>query len=78
MQKRTNHVLPNPRGGWSVLKSGASRAARVFETKQAAVTYGRTLARNEHSNLYVHRSDGTISETASYASNAQIAKHAAS
>jgi hypothetical protein len=64
--KKTHHVVPNPSGGWSVKKGGASRASRVFDTQREAEKYGRDQAKKAHSELYVHRKDGTIRERDSY------------
>jgi len=64
--KKSQHVVSNPNGGWSVLRSGASRATRVFDNKEDAVTFARTLAEKERTELYVHRRDGTIQQRDSY------------
>jgi hypothetical protein len=60
------HVIPNLRGGWSVRHTGAARATRVFDRQEDAVEYARDIARKEHSELYVHRRDGTIREMSRY------------
>ena len=64
--KRRQHVAPNPRGGWSVRHSGATRATRVFDTQKDAIDYARRIARKESGELYIHRRDGTIKERDSY------------
>lgn len=64
--KKATHVVPSPKGGWSVRNSGASRASRVFGEHDAAVAYARDTARREHGDLYVHGRDGTIREKDSY------------
>jgi len=61
--KRDQHVVPNPRGGWSVRHTGAARATRVFDTQEEAVKYARDLAQKESVELYVHRRDGTVRES---------------
>lgn len=66
MNVKSKHVVPNPRGGWSVRTSGAQRAARTFETQGEAVTYGRDMARKDRAELYVHGRDGTIKTKNSY------------
>ena len=67
MAKTSQHVLPNPNGGWSVLKSGASRATKKFETQKEAIIYARQLSRTQGTELYVHKRDGTILSKDSYA-----------
>jgi uncharacterized protein YdaT len=66
MNKRSQHVVPNPRGGWSVKTAGASRATRVFDGQDEAIRYARDLAKRAHTELYVHRRDGTIRNKNSY------------
>ena len=66
MIKKSAHVVRGIKGSWVVRKSGSSRAAKVFDNKEAAVTFGRTLAKNEGSDLYIHHHDGTIRNKNSY------------
>ncbi|WP_276120207.1 DUF2188 domain-containing protein [Pararhizobium qamdonense] len=63
---KSKHVVPNSKGGWSVRSAGASRAARTFDSQSEAVAYARDAARANHSELYIHRRDGTISDRRSY------------
>ncbi|WEK05615.1 MAG: DUF2188 domain-containing protein [Candidatus Devosia phytovorans] len=66
MNKRSQHVVPNPNGGWSVRRYGAERASGVFKTQADAIKRGTELAKREGAELYVHRADGTIREKNSY------------
>ena len=66
MTKKSTHVVPNQNDGWSVRKTGAARASKVFETQQEAITYARQQAKKEHSELYIHKKDGTIRQRDSY------------
>jgi len=67
MSKKSNHVVPSKKdGGWAVKKAGAVRASKKFGTKSEAVKYARELSRSEHSELYIHRQDGTIQDRNSY------------
>lgn len=70
MAKKTHHVVPAPRGGWSVKKGGALRASRHFDTKIAAEKYGRRLSIREGSELVIHRLDGTIQRKDSHGRDA--------
>jgi hypothetical protein len=65
MIKNSRHVVPR-QDGWAVKKSGASRASKVFDTQADAINYGRSQAKKESGQLYVHRKDGTIREHDSY------------
>ena len=71
VEKKDRHVILNPRGGWSVRQTGASKASRTFANERDAVKYGRDLARKEQGGLYIHRKDGTIKDRNSYGSDGQ-------
>ena len=60
MAKQSHHVVPSPRGGWAVKKSGSTKASRVFETKAKAESWARAKSREQHTELVIHRRDGTI------------------
>lgn len=66
MARKSNHVVPSKDRGWSVRKSGASRASRSFVTKEEAVKYGKTISRGEKTELYIHKKDGTVQNRNSY------------
>lgn len=63
---KNQHVIPSPKGGWSVRATGAERASKTFSTQGAAIRHGREIARKDGGELYIHRSDGTIRERSSY------------
>jgi hypothetical protein len=67
MTAKDRHVIASTSGGWSVHSSGASRASRRFDRQSDAVRYARDLAREERTDLYVHRKDGTVRRRDSYA-----------
>jgi hypothetical protein len=64
--KKNHHVIPGSRGNWVVRTTNSSRAVKKFSTQQDAVEYGRTLAKKNKTELYIHREDGTIREKDSY------------
>jgi hypothetical protein len=66
MTKKYRHVVANASGGWSVRRAGAARATRTFSTQADAVKYGKEIARQERTDLYIHRRDGTVQEKDSY------------
>lgn len=73
--KNDQHVVPNPKGGWSVVRSGATRATRVFTSQQDALSFAKSLAEKERAELYIHRRDGTIQEKGSYRQGPGRAPH---
>ena len=66
MSRKTHHVVPNPKGGWSVKKGGSSRASKTFKKKEDATGYAREVSKNQKSELVIHKKDGTIQRTASH------------
>jgi len=66
MARKTQHVVPNPSGGWSVKKGGAQKATKTFITKKEAEYFGRELAKNQKAELVVHKKDGKIQNPNSY------------
>ena len=63
MSRKTHHVVPNPKGGWSVKKGGSSKASRSFSNKDSATNYGRKVAKKAGSKLIIHKKDGRIQKT---------------
>ena len=58
--KKSHHVVKNPSGGWSVKKSGASRASGTFKTQNAAVSSAKKISKNQGTKVVVHGRDGRI------------------
>lgn len=61
MSKRDQHVVPH-KDGWAVRGAGSRRASSVHSTQGDAIDAGRSIARNQRTELYVHRRDGRIRE----------------
>lgn len=67
MTKKSNHVVPSrEKGGWTVKKSGSTKASKSFDKKSDAVRYARELSRKEQTELYIHKKDGRIQDRNSY------------
>jgi len=73
MTKKSNHVIPSS-SGWTVKKSGSVRASRTFDTKEQAVSYGRSLSKSERTELYIHKSNGMIQNRNSYGNDPYLPK----
>jgi uncharacterized protein YdaT len=73
MSSKSNHVISSKDQGWSVRKYGAFRASRIFDTKKAAVRYAREISRNEKTELYIHKKNGTVQNRNSYGINPILA-----
>lgn len=55
MQRKTHHVVPPPDGGWNVKKGGSDPASKHFDRKEDAVGWGTEVAKNQDSELVIHR-----------------------
>jgi len=60
MMGKSQHVAPHPSGGWQVKGSGNSRATIRTTTQADAIKAARNIARNQGSELVIHRPDGRI------------------
>lgn len=65
MSKHGQHVVPSSEG-WSVRRTGASRASSVHGTQQEAIDAATRLARRQMTELYIHGRDGRIRERNSF------------
>ena len=65
MPRNVQHVVPR-NGKWAVRKSGSTRVSRYFKTQDEAIEAARDIAKREHTELYIHGSDGRIRERNSY------------
>jgi len=67
MAKIGQHVVPNT-GGWSVKRSGATKASSVHRTQAEAIEAAKRLARKQGGELYIHGRDGRIIQRSSFGS----------
>ncbi len=63
---KNQHVTPHSRGGWQVKGAGNSRATVRTETQKSAIAIAKSIAKNQKSELVVHRTNGTIRQKTSY------------
>ena len=54
MSKKNQHVVLNPDGGWGVKGSGNDKFTKLFDRKSDAVDFGREIARNQKTELFIH------------------------
>ena len=57
MSKRNQHVVPRG-GSWAVRGEGNRRDTSVHPTQSDAIEAAREIARNQESELFIHRPDG--------------------
>lgn len=59
MSKKNQHVVPHNES-WAVRGAGNSKVTKQFDTQREAIDFARGIARNQHSELLIHGSDGRI------------------
>jgi hypothetical protein len=62
---KNQHVVPSG-DGWAVKGEGNSKSTHRTDTQQQAIDLARAIARNQKSELFIHRKDGTIRDRDSY------------
>lgn len=70
---KNQHVVPNG-DHWAVKGEGNSRVTKSFETQREAIAYGRDIAINQQSELFIHNQQGQIRERNSYGNDANPPK----
>lgn len=64
--KQVHTTYNKAAGNWRNVASGASRPAKVFETKLQAQVAGRQQALNQKAEHLIHNQDGKIAQRNSY------------
>jgi uncharacterized protein YdaT len=62
---KEQHVTPHP-DGWQVKAETAKKATQVFPTQKEAIDKATEIAKNQQSEVVIHRKDGTIRNKNSY------------
>ena len=64
MSTNNRHVVPNPDGGWDVVKPDAERASSHHDTQQQAIDRGREIVNNlGGGELRIHGRNGQIRDS---------------
>lgn len=66
MTGKNQHVVPNKDGGWGVRGEGNSRITKKTDTQGKAIDIAREIAKNQQSEVVIHRPDGRIRDKDSY------------
>jgi uncharacterized protein YdaT len=70
---KNQHVVPHPEG-WAVKSEGASKATKVTRTQKEATDVAREIAKNQQSEVVIHRSNGQIRDKDSYGNDSNPPK----
>ncbi|AOX61072.1 DUF2188 domain-containing protein [Stenotrophomonas rhizophila] len=65
MAGKNQHVVPH-QDGWAVRGAGNQRATSLHDTQQQAIDAAREIARNQESELVIHRPNGQIRDKDSH------------
>ena len=65
MSKKNQHVVKRD-GGWAVRGAGNSRDTSRHRTQAQAIDSARGIAKNQSSEVVIHRPDGRIRDKDSY------------
>ena len=65
MSNKNQHVVPH-KDGWAIKGEGNSKNTKVVETQKEAIKIATEIAKNQGSELFIHRKDGTIRDRNSY------------
>jgi len=65
---KNQHVVPR-NDKWAVKCEGNSKATKVTLTQKEAIIVAKGIAKNNNSELVIHRPDGRIREKNSYGSD---------
>lgn len=63
---KNQHVTPHRDGGWQVKGAGNERATARTNTQAEAIQIATKIARNQQSEVVIHRQNGQIREKNSY------------
>lgn len=63
--KKNQHVVPNG-DKWAVKGAGNEKNTHVVNTQKEAINIAREIAKNQQSELIIHRSDGRIRDKDSF------------
>lgn len=63
---KDQHVTPYPNGGWQVKGAGNNRATARTTTQADAIKIARRIAKNQGTELVIHRPNGQIRDKDSH------------
>ena len=66
MAGKNQHVVPVPGKGWGVRGAGNERLTTITPTKVEAEKVAREIAKNQQSEVVLHRRDGQIQDKDSF------------
>lgn len=62
---KNQHIVPKGKN-WAIKGAGNKIATRIVPTQKQAIDIAREIAKNQKSELVIHRKDGTIRDKDSF------------
>jgi Uncharacterized protein conserved in bacteria (DUF2188) len=59
---------------WGVVTAGSEKAVKITNTQKDTIDIGKSIAKNQKSELIIHGTDGKIREKNSYGNDPQTTK----
>ena len=66
MSGKNQHVVPTPNGNWGVRGEGNSKITKETSTQGQAIEVAREIAKNQGSEVVIHKKNGVIRDKDSY------------
>ncbi len=67
MARDEHHVVPNSqKGGWDIKRNNATRSSGHSNTKEEATKAGRTISKNQNTELIIHQKNGKVQNSDSH------------
>jgi hypothetical protein len=60
--KKTLSVVPRFEGGWGICNGSEIRPKGIYHTQKAAISHASSLCKEAHTELVIHRRNGTVRE----------------
>ena len=62
---KNQHVVPH-RNNWAVKCEGSKKVTKITKTQKDAIDFAREIAKNQQSELVIHRKNGKIRDKDSF------------
>jgi hypothetical protein len=66
MSHKNQHVVPTQNGQWGVRGEGNEKITKITNTQAEAISIAREIAKNQKSEVVIHRPNGQIRDKDSY------------
>lgn len=63
---KNQHVTKHDSGGWQVKGAGNTKATKITNTQADAINIAKGIAKNQQSEVIIHKANGKIRDKDSY------------